>query len=265
MFFNLQDCKVHGGQIDVGQPDSDYVYGSGSISWVNNSFENVGINLEPTYYPYGLDDQGLNVDMTFVATNNLFKGGNWFILEPIPASGGNWVFENNLFDKVDILQDTNMPLNYDYNGYWPLTASELVWGGDAGQLQPSTSSSGTHEVVLPAVPPYQAGPFGHFYLPTNTLLYGAGSDTPANLGFFHYTTRLDQVKEGNEPAPHNINIGVHYIAATNGVPIDTDGDGIPDYVENWHGDGARNHADETDWQNPTTATDPTTGNPIPDA
>jgi hypothetical protein len=75
------------------------------------------------------------------------------------------------------------------------------------------------------------------------------------------------MKEGNDTAKANANIGLHYIAATNGVPIDTDGDGIPDYVENWHGDGDySSHTDsETDWQNPTTATDPTTGNPIPDA
>src|SRR5208282_6259822 len=37
-------------------------------------------------------------------------------------------------------------------------------------------------------------------------------------------------------------------------PRDTDGDGIPDYVENWHGDGNYSlHTDtETDWQNPMT-------------
>jgi hypothetical protein len=85
----------------------------------------------------------------------------------------------------------------------------------------------------------------------------------ANAGLYHYTTRLDQVKEGSEAAGHNVNIGVHYIAVNNsGVPVDSDGDQIPDYVENWHGDGAYSlHTDsETDWQNACTITgvyDPT--------
>jgi hypothetical protein len=44
-----------------------------------------------------------------------------------------------------------------------------------------------NEQVLTAALPYQAGPFGDFYLPNTTPLYGAGSDTPANLGLYHYT------------------------------------------------------------------------------
>ena len=53
-----------------------------------------------------------------------------------------------------------------------------------------------------------------------------------------------------------MSIGPHYIAANpvTGLPKDTDGDGVPDYVENWHGDGNYSlHTDaETDWQNPIT-------------
>ena len=42
--------------------------------------------------------------------------------------------------------------------------------------------------------------------------------------------------------------GFHYVATTNGVPIDTDGDGIPDYVEDTNGNGSVDSG-ETDWQN----------------
>ncbi len=52
-----------------------------------------------------------------------------------------------------------------------------------------------------------------------------------------------------------VNIGLHYVAANSyGQPMDSDSDGIPDYVENWHGDGNYElHTDtETDWQNPMT-------------
>ena len=54
---------------------------------------------------------------------------------------------------------------------------------------------------------------------------------------------------------HMVNIGFHYVAANSyGQPMDSDSDGIPDYVENWHGDGNySSHTDtETDWQNPMT-------------
>jgi len=270
VYLTLQNCKVQGGMIDLGWPDNpvfgcgyfnfDFVYGSGAVTWINNSFENVGINLSPTYYPYGLDDPGtLNVDMTFTATNNLFKGGDWFVIEPIPASGGNWVFENNLFDKADIMQGTTMPLDYAYNGYWPKQPWELLWGWDAAQLQTTTTgdgfTDGQGEVVLSNAPPYQFGPFGKFYLPTNTLLYGAGSATAGALGLYHYTTQTNQVKEGDEPSGHKANIGVHYIAATNlqpstlnYQPIDTDGDGIPDYVEDANGNGVWDQGTETDWR-----------------
>jgi hypothetical protein len=61
MYLGLQDCSVHGGRVNLGYPDSydayyydpGQVYGPGAVTWVNNSFENVTINLDPTYYEYG--------------------------------------------------------------------------------------------------------------------------------------------------------------------------------------------------------------------
>jgi hypothetical protein len=245
---NLQDCSLHNGQVNLGQPDDSYfdpdqVFGGGAVTWNNTLFDNVAINLDPTFYESGVDDQGLNVDLSFQAGNNLFRGGIWLILEPIPASAGNWVFEDNLFDKVDFVQDTASPLDFAYNAYWPKTASELLWPGyDAAQLQPTTTGDGftdsTNEPDFTAPPPYQAGPFGHYYMPTNTILYQAGSRTADAAGFCQYTTRVDQTKE---LTGETVDIGLHYVAASNSpsgwVPLDTDGDGIPDYVEDANGNG----------------------------
>ena len=301
VYLNLQDCTLRGGRINLGNPDyfylydDDYVYAPGAVSWTNNTFDNVNINLDPTYYEYGWDDLGLNVNLSFAAYNNLFRGSLWFHLEPIPASAGNWMLQDNLFDKVDIVQDLNIapinqPLDYDYNGYWPLSASALNWDAyfippwgteeywgfaycaiaNTSQLQPTTTgdgfTDGGHEVVLTAPPPYQTSFFGNYYLPINTPLYGAGSTTAGALGLYHYTTRIDQVKEGDEPAGHKVNIGVHYVAASVAQPLggplprtggsspvysltDSDGDGIPDYVEDANGNGVVD-ANETDWNNP---------------
>jgi len=272
--WTMRDCKLQGGRVELGAPDDGsvygvppyYIYGAGVVAWVNNSFENVCIDYDPTYY---WANQTVNCDMQLQASNNLFKNAEWFVLEPFPTSAGNSIFENNLFDKVDFLQDTNQPLDFDHNGYWPMQVSELFWSqdpgllspsanADAGQLLPATggNQTGPNEKTLNSAPPYRWGPFGKFYMETNTALYGAASDTAANLGLYHYTTRVDQVKEGcnNSQAKPNANIGLHYVAATNGVPMDFDGDGIPDYVENWHGDGNYGQWEgiETDWRSAIT-------------
>ena len=181
--WNLQDCQFHGGRICLGTPDdgtvfgapADFIYGAGAITWRNNLFDGVSLELNPTFYwtPFA----AINCDLSFQANNNLFRGGNWFILVPIPATAGNWTFQDNLFEKLDLLQDTNSPLDYAYNGYWPKTASELLWSGrDIGRLLPTATSgttNGLHEVTFPTAPPYQVGPLGNYYLPNSTPLYHA--------------------------------------------------------------------------------------------
>jgi hypothetical protein len=268
----LQDCGVHNGQIDLGQPDlvnygEDQVYGSGAVRWINTLFENVNINLDPTYNEDGGDDRGLNVDMSFQANNNLFRGGLWLHLEPVPASTGDWLFENNLFDQVNFIQDTSQPLDFAYNGYWPMPDHLAAWDAtlnmwalaNTNSLQPTTTTNGfsdaANEQFLSAAPPFQTGPFGNYYLPNSTLLYDAGSTNAAALGLYHYTTQTNQFKEGNELTGHKVNIGLHYVAAdASRKPVDFDGDGIPDYAENWHGDGnyLAHTNSETDWKNAIT-------------
>lgn len=255
-----------GDQITLAHPDyydlpPDQVYAPGAVEWANTLFEQGNICVDPTLWEFGLDTNGLNVDLAFTADNNLFRGGLWFVLGPIPASTGNWSLTDNLFDKVNFVQDTNAPLDFSNNAYWPLTDSELAgafynyrWNlNNASRLLPTVSGGGDNEQALAAAPPYQAGPLGRHYLPATAPLFGAGSRTPAEAGLYHYTTRTNQMKEGEEAAGHRVNTGLHY-AATAGpasaMPRDSDQDGIPDYVETWHGDGNYSlHTDsETDWQ-----------------
>ena len=252
--WNLRDCSLHGGQISLGPLSwllsQDLVYGACSISWSNSLFDNVVIDLRLPCWGYN----GPNSDMAFQACNNLFRGGR-LILEPVyPTSAGNWTFMDNLFDQVYFWQDTDIPLDCHHNAYWPINPA--WWGENTLYAEPS---AGTGEQTLTSPPPYQPGPLGDYYLPNTTPLYHAGSRTAAAAGLYHYTTCPDQTKEGTNQM---VNIGLHYVATTNGLPIDTDGDGIPDFVENWHGDGSyTNHTDdETDWQTAYTATgvyDPT--------
>jgi hypothetical protein len=81
---------------------------------------------------------------------------------------------------------------------------------------------------------YQTGPLGNCYLPTNSILINAGSRTANLAGLYHYTTQTNQVKETNSI----VDIGYHYVAVdAYGNPLDTNGDGIPDYLEDANGNG----------------------------
>jgi hypothetical protein len=48
-----------------------------------------------------------------------------------------------------------------------------------------------------------------------------------------------------------VDIGAHWIALSNGLPVDTDNDGLADWFEDANGDGYR-QATEWDWQNADT-------------
>ena len=93
------------------------------------------------------------------------------------------------------------------------------------------------------------GYLGSFYYPTNgtsnslTNLINTGSRLASAAGLFHYLTTTNQVREGSS----TVDIGFHYVALDEaGQPVDSDGDGIPDYLEDANGNGSVDDG-ETDW------------------
>ena len=242
--WTMRDCELHGGRISLGLPniqmDLTLYYGSGAVDWENNLFESVNINLNPaTWWWNGV----VNFDEAFTARNNLFKGANWMAIEPVPASAGNWTFTDNLFDGIDFQEDPVAPMDFDFKGYRPLPASQTLsntmsavlslTANDSTALASATNNlGGLHEVYLDYALPYVSGAFGKYYLSTVTPLWQAGSRTATDAGLTQYTTFINQ---GKDSASQPVNIGLHYVAATNSLPLDTDGDGVPDYVEVEHG------------------------------
>jgi hypothetical protein len=109
---------------------------------------------------------------------------------------------------------------------------------NSGRLTPTNTS----DVIL-TNSAFQTGTLGYFYIASNVLV-NAGSRYASNAGLYHYTMLTNNVKEINT----TVDIGFHYVATdANGTPLDSDGDGLPDYWEDTNGNGSV-EITETDWQ-----------------
>jgi len=144
------------------------------------------------------------------------------------ALSTNWIFNDNLLDAADLVNYTDA-LVHDYNAFYD---SAGFW-----------TNCAAHEQILTNLT-YEAGLLGLYYQPTNSVLIDAGSCNATNVGLYHFTATIDQAKEGNSTT----DIGFHYVALDgSGLPIDGDGDGLPDYLEDKNGNGTVD-AGETDWE-----------------
>jgi hypothetical protein len=216
--FVFQDCQFGPGSLEALQC---------AMAVTNCLLERVSVNLD--------DDGG---DYDYYGYNNLFHAGSLTVGQYDSSSA--WQFKDNLFDQTTISQSGT--ITHDYNGYVT----------NKNRLSPN----GAHDVILTNNPVYQTSSLGNYYYPTNdgmlSRLIDAGSCWATNAGLYHFTTTTNQVKEGNTTN----DIGFHYVAVdTNGLPVDTDGDGLPDYFEDRNGNGNYDSGtDLSDWQNAYTFT-----------
>ncbi len=227
----LRDCFWRGGFMDLGI-SNPFCFGCqlATVSFTNCLVQRVNFKVTQGHslFPMPGEDQ---TPLQTLLYNNLFLGGT-VSLEDNTANAAWYVFDN-LFDTVNLSNDGSEPWPNDYNGYHSTT-----------QLP----GSGGHDVTV-ANADYQSGALGSYYYPTTggnlSLLIDAGSRYATNAALYHYTTTADQVKE---VPTSTVDIGFHYVAVNGSdQPVDTDGDGLPDYFEDANGDG-NGANDPTSWQ-----------------
>ena len=210
----FQDCQFHGGQLTTFW---------GTIYLTNCLLERVSADLEAT--------DGL----TPVMMNNLVWYGNFTFAPSLSGS----IIKDNFFDHPTIPNDMGILTNI-------VACNAYVTNCDR--------FTNTTDIILPASPTYQTGPLGNYYLLSTSTLINAGTNATADtLGLYQYTVCTNlvsglQVKETNSL----VDVMFHYVATdANGNPEDSDGDGIPDYLEDANGNG-KVDSGETSW---TSATD----------
>ena len=206
----VRDCQFFGGPMDLW--DHNYA----SFGFTNNFFDRLDFRITEA--------------SKFDAYNNLFRANTGFLWQT-NATNNTWTFRDNLLDTCGI-ENVSSNMTRGYNGFYQ---SDQFF---------DTVTNRTNEITLTNLT-YQSALLGNYYLPTTaTNLINKGSRNADLASLYHYTSATNQVKETNSV----IDVGLHYAALSSSLAWDSDGDGIPDYLEDRNGNGSYESANgETDW------------------
>src|SRR5262249_4377339 len=200
--FSFANCQFHGGKFDVQVP---------SLFLTNCLFERVNTTI---------GDDSIGADISPIIRNCLFFGGK---LNLTHWNSDTWLFRDNAFDRATIVQEGDIDNAYD--GY--TTGSNRLTPND------------TVNDVITSTLVWQSGFLGRYYQPINSQFINKGSTYASSVGLYHFTVTTNliagiQIKETNSI----VDIGFHYVATdSTGQPLDSDSDGLPDYVEDANGNG----------------------------
>ncbi len=207
---SLQECQFYGGTLVSTYP---------TINLTNCLFQRVNASL------WSADTNVPSV------RNNLFWRGTFNFAPNVT----NALVKDNLFDQTSISNNTGTTATY--NGGFNAFVTNY------NRLQPTF----INDVILTNSLAYLSSWLGNYYQPTNSPLINAGSTNANLVGMYHYTVTTNQVIESN----NIVSIGYHYVAVgTNGIPLSTPGDGIPDYLADANGNGLVDPG-EISWTNYT--------------
>ena len=147
-----------------------------------------------------------------------------------------WMIRDNLFDGSAI--------SLTGDGAY---LSRITGGFNAFNASPSGNLAGANDVSLTSVayasPAFGLGPwYIDSTIPASALI-DTGSRTVGAAGLAQFTLLPTQAKDTAQ-----VDIGFHYVAVgANGLPLDTDGDNFPDYVEDTNGNGIFDVGDKSDF------------------
>jgi hypothetical protein len=126
-------------------------------------------------------------------------------------------------------------VDYSYNAF-----TNSSWGFPVG---------GTSNIIVTSGFNWQTSWLGSFYLPPGSSNLNAGDASATNYGLYHFTTRTNQVTQGDA----TVDIGYHYVATDAfGNPLVSNTNGVPDYLADANGNG-RVDPGEIPWTNPPIA------------
>jgi hypothetical protein len=164
-----------------------------------------------------------NTTSARIAWDCTFFGGDFDIERvdggPTLVSVRNSSFDGTSISTSDYYGSNPTYSDYDYNAY--TNSADPFSIGGANDVKGTSFN-------------WESSWFGNYYLPTNSPLILKGSTTANLLGLYHFTTQTNQTIEGDSI----VDIGYHYVATdAYGNPLDSNGDGIPDYIEDANGNG----------------------------
>jgi hypothetical protein len=178
-------------------------------------------------------------DFDFAAYNNLFWR-NWISFECSRATP--WRVCDNAFDSGYARDAGSYGVAHGYNAF--INGTNALYA-----ITPNTDLTLTSFT-------YASGFLGDYYQ-SSTNLVDRGSRSAADAGLFHYTVSTNlvgnlQVKEGTS----TVDVGFHFVATSQGAaPLDTDGDGIADVLEDANGNGSFDGGDLADFNDSDTDND----------
>jgi hypothetical protein len=218
----FQDSEFHGGKIITYRPTID----------LTNCL------LERVYADLSSKDSG-----SPYIRNSLFVGGTFNFAPNVSTA----LVKDNLFDQTLIPNNSSVYTTYNggYNGF--VTSYNRLLPTNAADVVLAYSPQN-----LTGLLGYQTGPLGLYYLSQynpGIYLINKGNATADQVGLYHYTVTTNMVSNLETKETNSVvDIGYHYVALdVNGNPIDTDGDGLPDYLEDSNGNGISDTGDFGNW------------------